>query len=266
MVGQRLAAAGAEPGRGLFDRPPRQAIDDAGVARVLVVEKAQQVVARAVLGDHAVEEVRPVEAGGEDRRRCEMQPLGDVAPSRPVGGGGQRDQRGIGKTLLEDAERLVVAAEIVAPLRDAMRLVDREQRDLDAVQQVEAMRHHQPLRRDVEQVEPAVADRALDRSRLAGRQSGIERRGPHPGLPQRVDLVLHQRDQRRHHDAEPGAQQRRHLIAQRFAAARRHQHDRIAAGRDVRDDLLLLAAKAGKAEDAAQHVERGLHRLLPRRC
>ena len=46
MVGQRLAAVRAEPGRGVLDRPPGQAIDDAGIARVLVVEKAQQILAR----------------------------------------------------------------------------------------------------------------------------------------------------------------------------------------------------------------------------
>ena len=40
------------------------------------------------------------------------------------------------------------------------------------------------------------------------------------------------------------AQQRRHLVAQRLAAAGGHQHQRVAAAGDVRDDLFLRAAEA----------------------
>ena len=229
---------------------------------MLVVEKAQQIVARAAFRHHPVEQVRAVVAGGEQARRFEMQLLGDVAAGRTVGGRGQRHQRNIGKALLQDPERLVVAAEIVAPLRDAMRLVDREQRDIAAPQHLQAARHVQPFGRHVQQIERAIANRAFDPTGLARRQPGIERGGPHPRLPQRVDLVLHQRDQRRHDNADPGAQQRRQLIAQRFAAAGRHQHDRIAAGDDMLDDLLLLTAEAGITEDAAQHGERGLQILV----
>ena len=56
----------------------------------------------------------------------------------------------------------------------------------------------------------------------------------------------------------PVAQQRRNLVAQRLAAAGRHQHERVAAGGDVFDDRLLLAAELRIAEDAAQQAERGL--------
>ena len=171
---------------------------------VLVLEEAVQILARVLLGHDTVEQVRPVVAGGEQPRVLEVQPLGDVAAGRIVGGRRQRQQRRFRKALLEDAERLVVAAEIVAPLRDAMRLVDREQRDPAAPQQIEAMRHRQPLRRHVQQIELAAHYRAFDRGRLACRQSGIQRGRPHAGLAQRVDLVLHQRDQRRHDTPNPG--------------------------------------------------------------
>ena len=39
VIGQRDAALGAEPGRDLLDAAARQAIDDAGVARVLGLEE-----------------------------------------------------------------------------------------------------------------------------------------------------------------------------------------------------------------------------------
>src|SRR5690606_15386508 len=45
------------------------------------------------------------------------------------------------------------------------------------------------------------------------------------------------------------------LVAERLAAARRHEHDRVAPADDLLDDLRLLAAELGVAEDAMQHVE-----------
>ena len=75
-------------------------------------------------------------------------------------------------------------------------------------------------------------------------------------LAQGLDLVAHQRDERRHHDGHAGAAERRHLVAERLAAAGRHQHQRVAAGHDVIDDLGLVAAELVEAEDGAEDVER----------
>ena len=196
MVGHGGAPLpGQEFGR-LPDGAAGHAIDDAGVAGMLVLDKAQKVVARAALRHDAIEQVRPVVTGGEQRRSFEMQTLDDVATGRLVGGRGQRDQRRLRKAVFQDAERLVVAAEIVAPLRDAMRLVDREQRDLHAAEQVQRMWQREALGGDIQQVKRAIAERPLDRGGFAGGQRGVERGGADPGLAQRVDLVFHQRDQR----------------------------------------------------------------------
>ena len=71
---------------------------------------------------------------------------------------------------------------------------------------------------------------------------------------ERIHLILHQRDQRRHHDADTVAQQGRNLVAQRLAAAGRHQHQCIAARHNVLDDGLLRAAKRGVAECVAKDL------------
>jgi hypothetical protein len=52
------------------------------------------------------------------------------------------------------------------------------------------------LRGDVEQVELPGQERLLDRPALVAGLAGVEEPGPHAQVPQRVDLVLHQRDQR----------------------------------------------------------------------
>ena len=114
----------------------------------------------------------------------------------------------------------------------------------------------QPLGRDVEQIELAGDQPRLDRGGLAGRQRGIQHRRLDASLDQARDLVAHQRNQRRDHDAAALAQQRRQLIAQRFAAAGRHQHQAIAAACDMPDDLFLRAAKAGQAEHGIEQRKR----------
>ena len=142
------------------------------------------------------------------------------------------------------------------PLRHAMRLVDREQRDFGAAEQVEAARCQQPFRRDVEQVEIAGEQAALDLIGFLIGKCGVQYRRLDAGFQQARDLVAHQRDQRRDHDAAAVAQQRRQLIAQRFAAAGRHQHQAVAAAAEVADDLFLRAAKARQAEHVVQHGQR----------
>ena len=112
----------------------------------------------------------------------------------------------------------------------------------------EAARRQKPFRRDVEQVEVAGEQPPLDLRGFIKRQRGVQHRRVDAGLQQSRDLVAHQRDQRRHHDAAAFAQQGRQLIAQRLAAAGRHQHQAIAAIRHVPDDFLLRAAKGRQAE------------------
>ena len=51
------------------------------------------------------------------------------------------------------------------------------------------------------------------------------------------------------------SQQGRQLVAERLAAAGGHQHQRVAAGHDLLDDLRLLAAEAVVTEDVLELFE-----------
>ena len=218
--------------------------------------KAFELGLRVLLVDDLVADVRAVEARDKARRVVEPEPVDDLAAGKVVGGGGQRDARHIRKAFGDDGKADIFRAEIVPPLRHAMRLVDREQGDVGAAEQAEAARRHQPLRRDIEQVEIAGQQPRLDGVGFLIGQRRIQHRRLDAGLEQAGDLVAHQRDQRRDHDAAALSQQRRQLIAQRLAAAGRHQHQAIAAAGDVPHDLFLRAAKAGQAEHVIQHRER----------
>lgn len=196
----------------------------------------------------------------------QVQAFGDLALGRRIGGGGQRHARDVRPAFVQHRELAVFGTEIVAPLRDAMRLVDGEQRDAAAFQQGQEARVQQALRGDVKQVQIARQQGAFDPLCVLRVQRGIEEFGAHAELAQRLDLVLHQRDQRRDHNADAVAQQRRHLIAQRLAATGGHQHQGIVTRSDVFDNGLLWAAEVVVTEDAAeQFVGGGIHPLrIPR--
>ena len=207
----RQALAG-QPVGGLLDLLARLAIDDARVAVVLVAQEAQQLGARvAVLLDDGVADVRPVEAADEGPCVLQLQALDDVGARVRIGGGGQRDARHAGKTLVQHAQAEVFLAEVVPPLADAVRLVDGEQAEqLPLVQRVEhrqEARREDALRRGVQQHQPARAQLALHRLRLLAVERGIQEAGVHAHFLERADLVVHQRDQRRHHH--------RHALARR---------------------------------------------------
>ena len=254
VVGAGVHAARAQPLRRLLDPAARQAVDDAGVSPVLVVEEPRELLARTLLRHDPVADVRAVEAGDEHAGFLQAQPLPDLPPRGLVGGRGEGDAGHGRKALVKRRELQVLRAEVVTPLRHAVRFVDREQRELDLVEQRERPLAEQPLWGHVEQVDPAGTQSRLDVEHLLVRERGVEAGRPHAGLQQRVDLVAHQRDERRDDHGGAGAHERRDLIAERLAAARRHQHQAVAARDRVLDDRFLLSAEPVVAEDAAEQL------------
>ena len=196
----------------------------------------------------------PVEGRDELARVVQLQTQGDFGARLRVGRGRERDARHVRELLVQHRQLDVFGTEVMAPLGHAMRLVDGEQGDLRGLEQVQAALRHQALGRHVDEVDLARAHQALDAARFFVGLRGIEEGGAHAHFGQRIDLVLHQRDQRRDDDADAIAQQRRDLVAQRLAAAGGHQHQRVAAMADVVDDVGLLAAEGRIAENGLQQA------------
>ena len=120
----------------------------------------------------------------------------------------------------------------------------------------------EPFRRDVQQPQPAGADFVHDGSVFVERQRGIEPpRGDSPRR-QRVDLVLHQGDQRRHDEGQTRQEQGGNLIAQRLAAAGRKHDGRRSPGHQVADRVLLSGLELRESEPILKHPEQ----FLPARC
>ena len=219
--------------------------------------KRKQLRARVVLVDDRVADVRAVEARHEDTRAARaIEARDDLGARLRVGGGGERDAR----HAADSARAAPTAAGTRAGNRapTAIRSAPRRWRTARSPRASSSSRQRgvdQPLGRDVERGR-ARRRRARARSRARFRRvlRRVEERRAHAELQQRRDLVLHQRDQRRDDDPGAGAHQRRDLVAQRLAAAGRHQHQRVAAARRRGRRPRPGAAEARVAEGLAQQL------------
>ena len=150
MVGQRRTSLAGQPVGDLLDPLARQAVDDAGVGRVALFEKAPQPVTGVAAVADRIVDVGPVEAVNEAGRVGQVELGDDLATGAGVSGRGQGDARYLVEALVQQRELLVLLAEVVTPLRNAVRFVDREQRDPAALQQSECAFGQQPFRGQIE--------------------------------------------------------------------------------------------------------------------
>ena len=196
-------------------------------------------------------------------RIVQRQAFDDLGARWRIGGGGECDARHCGKAFVQHRQFAVLGAEIVAPLRYAVRLVDGKQRQpgtgLHLFEQGEEAWHQQALRRNVQQIPFAARHAAQHFARRIGIKAGVVVRRLNTKLHQCFNLILHQRNEWRNDDAHAAPQQRRNLVAQRFSAPGRHQHQRVAAPRHMRDDILLRTTVGGIAENIMQELGSGGH-------
>lgn len=178
-----------------------------------------------------------------------MQALDHLLAGTHVRGGGQGDPRHLREQLGKLAELQVFGTEVMAPLRHAVRFVDGEQADRQSLQEGQHARLDQPFRCQVEQLDLATLQALGDVPLLLGVEGGVQRHRRHAEFVQGGDLVLHQRDQRRHHHRQAFAQQRRDLETQGLATAGGHQYQRIATLGYPLDDPCLVATEGVVTEN-----------------
>ena len=258
MKGHRGKSLLPQSRRHAFRLRSAAAIDDA--ALVLVArQEIQQLGGFADLGFGGKVQVGAVEAGNEDLGLFHAQGREDVAAGAGIGRGGQRDPRHAGEQVRQTGQFAEFGPELVAPLRHAMRFVDRDQRNVQPRQPVERAVAQQSFGRDIEQVQLLLQQVPRDGSRFRRVQFRVQGAGVDPDLAQRGNLIVHQSDQGGHDHRHARPTERGHLVADALAAAGGHQHQGVAARDHVAHRGFLLPAKPGKAEDAMQHT-RGINR------
>ncbi|HYE84737.1 MAG TPA: hypothetical protein VEA16_00175 [Vicinamibacterales bacterium] len=80
----------------------------------------------------------------------------------------------------------------------------------------------------------------------------MQRTGGHPTPVQLVDLIFHQRDERRDHDRHAREQDGGQLVTQRLSGSCRHHREHVVTGEDRIDDALLPGPEMQMTEVRAQ--------------
>ena len=221
----------------LFGALARADVDDA--AAFDPPQQPEQLPVLVLGAADAVGEVGTCEAAAQDVGLGEVEVAHDVLGHERRGRGGERQHRHAGKLAAQLGDAQVGGAEVVAPLRDAVGLVDGQQRDLHPLDAQPEGVGREPLGGDVEELHVAVGAVVQRNVDLAGREARVDRHGRNVQRAQPVDLVLHQGDEGGDDDAEPLAGHRRDLVGERLAAAGGHQRERIAPLQHRADNLLL---------------------------
>ena len=149
MIWHGAVSLTRQEGRQVLATSPRQGIDDAALL-LAPVEESEQLLLGVGLRLDGEADIRPVEAGDIDLAVAGEKLFDDVAARRFVGGRGHRADRHAGKGGAQFLQHVIFRPEGRAPLRDAMRLVDGEERHADLLQGGDHTACHQPFRRHVE--------------------------------------------------------------------------------------------------------------------
>ena len=176
------------------------------------------------------------------------------APSRAGGGGGQRQDRR-SEPVLQTLQPSVRRPEVVSPLADAVGLVDDEERDGAPMHEL-AQVPVQGLGREVHELVPTRPQRREPGLALPPPQRRVDLGRPESEVRERVDLILHEADQRRDDEHGPVEDPRRQLVGERLARTRRHDRGAVPTPEDGVDDLALPRAEALEAEDVSEDLLR----------
>ena len=118
----------AQPRRQIVHLAARRAIDDARLILV-AAEHVQDLPLEIRPRQHAVDEVRPIEGADELQRIDQAELRHDVAAHAHGRRRGERVHAGARQHPAKLGELPILRPEVVAPLADAVRLVDRDEPD-----------------------------------------------------------------------------------------------------------------------------------------
>ena len=215
----------------------------------------------------AQEEVRPAEAAHELGRVRQPEPQSDVLAHLGRGGGGAGEHGRRPEGSHRGSEAQVVGPEVVAPLADAVGLIDSHERRTGALQGGTEAGGPEALRGDVDETVEAPGEVVETGCLLVPGDRRVHERRRDAGGLEGVHLVLHERDQRRDDQGDPAQDERRHLVADALARAGRHDRHGVPAGQQRIDGLALARPEGGVAEDVAEDLIRGAgaHEALTRK-
>ena len=245
VVRHRAVAFIDQPRRKIVHLTSRQAVNDPGLL-LMPREHVENLPPQVRARQDPIHEVRPIERPDHLQRVLQAELRDDIAADASGRGGGERVEAGRRQRLAEARQLAVLRSEVVSPLTDAVRFVDRDETDRGAraaPDRAVARVADKTLRREIQQAVARFGESRPHRRLLIGAHRAVVTGGRHPVADEGVHLILHERDQRRHDNRQTVADQGRNLETQRLAAAGRQHEQRIAAGDHGFDGFTLERTK-----------------------
>jgi hypothetical protein len=198
----------------------------------------------ALVPHHLEPDVRPVEAPRQHEGVVHAEAFDDVGAHGAGAGGCERDHGRVPEALDDLVETEVVGAEVVPPRRDAVGLVDREERDSPSGQSVDDRVLGELLGGQEHEAGLPALDIGPRRVILGLGVGGVDGCGdPTVVVAERAHLVVLQRDQRGDHHSDAAEHGSGELVDGRFSVARGHHGQHVPTGCRCAHRLELAVAQ-----------------------
>jgi hypothetical protein len=194
-------------------------------------------------------QVGTVEARDHLAMVTQPQPVDDVCAHRRRRRGRQRDRPRVGEAVDHESKAQVVRPELMSPRGDAVRLVHDEQGHVRLLQHGHDLVVRQLLGGEEHVLRAAVAQRVPRLPTLLGSLGRVQRHGGgRIALLQPLDLVVLQRDQRRHDDCRPVHQHGRDLVDGGLAGTCRQHREHVVSVEHGLHPGQLVGSQGGEPE------------------
>src|SRR5690349_15783351 len=177
----------------------------------------------------------------------------NLLPRRGCRASGKRDRHGVAQQIAEPVEATVHGSEFVAPFHDAMRLVHGEERDRAARVYERSHERREAFGGAVQDPERPAQGGVQDHPALLLSEQAVQVGGRDAATAQSADLILHQRDEGRDDEGEPGRHEGRDLKAEGLPGAGREHGEDVAPREQRAEHLQLMHPKRRMAEGFTQH-------------
>ena len=260
LVGHLAVVAGArnldetEPEPHVIDHLRGRAVDDARTRQPTgkLREMAQLLVAAEVPdGEHEVVAVR---RGDDDLGLAEPEVPDDVVAHGWRRGRGEGEDLAGAETGQALTERQVGGTEIVTPLRDAVRLVDRDEARRALCEERSELVTGEGLGCGQHEDRPTRRDAGQRRAPVGHADRAVEPHRRYAELLELQELIFEQGEERRYHYRRSRQEERGKLVAEGLSAARGQDEEHVAAAKHRTDRALLLAMKTRDAEALPRHL------------
>ena len=225
-------------------------VDDAAVIWMIFQEPENPGI--LVLGMfHPEIQIGPVEPGDQDPGMMQFQALEDVFPHLFRGGRCEgAHHRPLRKEFQEIQDPGVTGTEVLSPLRDAMGFVHGHHGDIRLFGKIPEQLSFQSLRCHIDHLIGSGTGLFQGGIEFPAGKSAVDVGRFDPSRFQCLDLILHQRDQRRDDQGDPRKEQGWDLVAERFAGPGGH------------DPQYIPALEQGIDQDLLSRTERSVSKIL----